>query len=212
MTIRLAYYYMQMISFWYPTHLMDLRICLTHCTAGPKRGCLRLIMTNMFQYPRYATIRHNRMGEHDDIDSYFCSGNSIRNLSNYILDCLKLRVWSTAIIDSLYCLHKYCLRQISVVNILTCSYDDRTYTGGVIRSILNIIDDMTIRTAALYGSYHQPVLGLWICIVYTLIAGFVIPALIPTTLGLRWLVEACCLGMYVWHGYTCPFDNLINWT
>ena len=138
----------------------------------------------LFQCPRYDIIRHNRMGELDDIDSCFRSDTSIRNLSLYILDCLKLRVWSTAIIDSLYCLH---IRQISVVNkILTCSYDDRTYTGGVTRSILSIIDDVTIRTAGPFDSYHQPILWLWVCIVYTPIAGLVIPALIPTTLGLRW--------------------------
>ena len=148
------------------------------------------------------------MGELHDIDSCFRSDTSIRNRSLYILYCLKLRAWSTVIIDYLHCLHR---RQISVVNILTCLYDNRTYTDGVTWSILNIIDDMIIRNFAPFYSYHQPILGLWICIVYTLIAGVVIPALIPTTLGLRWLVEACCLGMYVCHGYTCPFDNLFNW-
>ena len=46
----------------------------------------------LFQCPRYDTIRHNRMGELDDIDSCFRSDTSIRNLSLNILDCLKLRV------------------------------------------------------------------------------------------------------------------------
>ena len=40
---------------------MDFRICWTHCTAGPKRGCLRLIMTNL----KLCTFESVRRREHN---------------------------------------------------------------------------------------------------------------------------------------------------
>ena len=57
---------------------------------------------------------------------------------------------------------------------------------------------MTIRTPVPSDSYNQ--LLPWYLLVCTPIAGLVIPALISTTLSLRWLGDASCLGTYALTG------------
>ena len=49
-------------------------------------------------------------------------------------------------------------------------------------------------------------------LVYTPIAGLVVPALIPMTLGLRWLGEACCLGVYHVYRFTIYWRVYLMWT